>query len=547
MLDKSMSALTLMAAGPSEESRRREQESAARVDLARSTLERSKETLDRTVRKWRKQLSVEAGQRQLERSIREARPRGPGACRSLYGEVHQHWARKKAEMLEELTGVRSSLRKELDGLELQAARAAFKTHEMRRVECPDAEAHISRTQVEVKVRGWFESLKFWPEYDLQWQVDVDWDSVRSSLVQFLQNTITALGEHLGWWCEYMDAVFLDPLRTKVGEERTVLEECAVRVRESEEVLAKVEAARSELGSIAEISRAQADRHRSCVRLKDGGTPTPAVSPPAKTDRRTPSSVMALSPVIESFRELELQREFGRIIESLTESPRRILLLGAERARNLRLLSLLLHDLGSLESLSRVPAKTWIVASEVPFERVPGRTARIYAGETILRDLTLVLAPSDGDLEPVDWKAFIDDFDVVGLDIDYRVASGRSDLEQRAPYRDALFAAHQRVFLVCGDAALFGGAAGLAHLLTDLRPEFQSTPLANQPWLVFEDFDVRYSHFMELAGTVDRDRGTPAQLEREWRNAGHSVTPPFEPAVLRQAMVHLLQREEEVAR
>jgi hypothetical protein len=268
-----------------------------------------------------------------------------------------------------------------------------------------------------------------------------------------------------------------------------------------------------------------------------------------------------APLLTSFREQDIQSRFLSL-DALQKS-RRVVLLGLRRHDSLRLLSRLAHDAAFLDvsrPLARErPSEDESVESVKKVEKIEKRNAvtewderdwlfcgltppalphvRIDAPDTLLRELEVLIAPSDGICESsaesaIDWNdLFAEWLPVIHLDL-ARVDSGLSDLA-RAPYSRALPNALRWV-IASGQGALFNSR--LSDLLTDVphranlfvwRRNFKARP----EWFVYENYDVRYTDFM-LWGRDSRDS---ALLLRKWVESGYDFRFPFSESRVRLAL------------
>jgi hypothetical protein len=168
-------------------------------------------------------------------------------------------------------------------------------------------------------------------------------------------------------------------------------------------------------------------------------------------------------------------------------------------------------------------------------------------KTILQHLTIVVAPADENLQSVDWGLFLNNFDLVGVAIDAsRIASGLSDLF-RAPYFEALHSRAERVFFSCGHGAMFDDK--LNDLVIDVVPKtneywgYRQRKERESLWFVYENYDARYTNFIELAQTVVAHRGTAQELVRQWRSNRLPLYPPFDANTLNLVMQEILDSGE----
>lgn len=211
-----------------------------------------------------------------------------------------------------------------------------------------------------------------------------------------------------------------------------------------------------------------------------------------------------------------------------DGPVRVLLLGADRGPLLHLCCLLAHTAGLSASLAqRLPADRWLRLgpgldlSGVPFWDEHGLSA---AGIPLLQQVALVVAPADEVLAKAPpplglWRRF----DAVGIHVDAaRIGHGRADLQRAQElYLEALRQAERPVFFVNGTGRDFDGQ--LDQLLTEVPEALEADFPEISEWLIFDDYDVRYSRFVQLGRQVLQGKKSIPAL---WREAGLLFSGPF---------------------
>ncbi|MFO0576632.1 MAG: dynamin family protein [Polyangia bacterium] len=231
--------------------------------------------------------------------------------------------------------------------------------------------------------------------------------------------------------------------------------------------------------------------------------------------------------------------------ALAREPVRVLLLGADRGPLLHLCCLLAHSAGESATLAlRAPADRWLrlgptlELSGVPWWDEHGLSP---AGSPLLQQVTLVVAPADEVLAlappPL---ALLRRFDAVGVHLDAaRIGHGRADLQRaQGLYLEALRQAERPVFFINGTGRDFDGQ--LEQLLSEVPDALEADFPEVSEWLIFDDYDVRYSRFVQLGRQVLQGKKSIPAL---WREAGLLFSGPFAEERLVEAIQEARRRRQ----
>jgi hypothetical protein len=82
--------------------------------------------------------------------------------------------------------------------------------------------YIFQKPREVQVRGWFESLWFWPRYKTFFRQDVDKGLMMESARELLSERLRLLNDHLSWWEDKMREDCCDPLFEELSREEAAV-------------------------------------------------------------------------------------------------------------------------------------------------------------------------------------------------------------------------------------------------------------------------------------------------------------------------------------
>ncbi|MDR1649011.1 MAG: hypothetical protein LBR71_02015, partial [Synergistaceae bacterium] len=458
--------------------------------------------------------------------------------------------------------------------------------------------YIFQRPQEVRVRGWFESIWFWPRRKMFFRQDVDKNLMLEDARELLSERLRLLNGHLSWWENKMREDCCDPLLGELSREEAALADAGRAAERKKQELASQSALLEALSVVQEaesaIKTALSDLFAPEPESKEPGAPEKSPEKNLeeaffgaleKLDKKTGDGFVEewlakerlaeerlaeerlaeegeenfFAPLLTTFREQDIQSRFLRL-DALRES-RRVVLLGLRRHDSLRLLSRLAHDAAFSDSLraedgGEVEERDWIFCGSTP-PALPH--VRVAAPDTLLRELEVLVAPSDTLLygeEPlsrehehekcpsVDWNdLFAEWLPVVHLDI-ARVDSGLSDLA-RAPYVRAL--PHARHWIAAsGQGALFN--ARLSDLLTDVPDRvdlfaWRRDCKGRAEWFVYENYDARYTDFMlwgreaieEAMERPDLNGGFGDSLLRKWKESGYGFTFPFSEDRMRLAL------------
>lgn len=392
---------------------------------------------------------------------------------------------------------------------------------------PRSGAYVTTFKQEVRVRGWFDSPKFWPKSEVQTIEEIDRAGALKALQAYAGSQAAAARDHLAWWQGHVEQAYLRPL---------------------EDAKTREEAAEAESSRREALSRSQSEELRAAVQelegllqkagsIRDGalkastGKPE-EVTPLSRTsEAKAPipqNAMAALRQVLLASRESTFQQGFKK---SLAEAApgganSKVLLLGPRRLQHLRLLSLLGHGLGRQDYLESIPANRWIVAGTGPTFgfSLPVCPVPSLSGSTI-QGITLVIAPEDEQLpEGILWPELLGWADVVGFELNApRIAAGLADLH-RAPYRPHLAATGSRILYTCADGALLSDRL---QELPDILQLAGETEFGPRPWFIFEDYEWRYTPLSRLLRQHGAGASHSRELLRRWskeERLAHS--PPF---------------------
>ncbi|MDR1977629.1 MAG: dynamin family protein [Synergistaceae bacterium] len=421
-----------------------------------------------------------------------------------------------------------------------------------RSELPAFSRYVLHETQEVRVRGWFEELEFWPKYETFFRQNVDREKMFAGVEELLSERLRFLNGHLAWWENRMREDYCDPLYQEMEREEVALGDvrrAAADSSASREALSRLlrdvrDAERGIKDGVANLflpSSAEEDRGRE---FDEGGvfawkddSGNHAKNNPDDLDD---PALGIFAPLLATFHEQDIQSRFLKL--DALRLNRRVVLLGLRRHDSLRLLSRLAHDAALTDSLRtrdgrEIGERDWLFCGSTP-PALPH--VRVDTPDTLLRDLEVLVAPDDGlcdsegDLR-IDWgDLFAEWLPVIHLDI-ARIDSGLSDLA-RAPYAKAL--SHVGLWVAAsGQGALFNGR--LSDLLTDV-PERVDLFARNRDcrgrveWFVYENYDARYTDFM-LWGSCSGPETGDEGLLRKWIAGGHDFNPPFSKPRLRLAL------------
>ncbi|GHS92718.1 hypothetical protein AGMMS50276_01220 [Synergistales bacterium] len=392
--------------------------------------------------------------------------------------------------------------------------------------------YVQHMAQERQVRGWFESVHFWPQYQMFFRQDVDRGSLLTSAREILAERLRILNSHLSWWEKNMRENFCEPLYEELSREEAASSDIAAAARALEnqrkdslkQTLAEAQRAEQEIKN-----NAPQDLGNLSVRALLGSEID--LGHTLNDVHEEIENLGLAAPILNVFREQEIQSRFLSL--DYLKRNKRVLLLGLRRHDSLRLLSRLAHDAAFFDSLRDTQnERDWIFCGSTP-PALPH--VQVAAPDTLLREIEVLVAPGDAlCYDAVDWNdLFAEWLPVIHLDV-ARIDSGLSDLA-RAPYAQALPNAFGWV-AASGQGALFNSR--LADLLTDvsdrldmfaLRRDYKSRP----EWFVYENYDTRYTDFM-LWG-----RGIPENEDdffvKKWQASRHSFDFPFSESRMRLAL------------
>jgi predicted GTPase len=478
---------------------------------------------------WRRRLAAETRTRDAAERVRGAGGSGLGEVQSRLG---AEWSSMLSTLGTDLDRTRSTCLEAIRSVGVTAVRRASRDLATAGSAFPDVNRHVRHEWKEVQVRGWGESIAFWPKSERQLFSHFDHDGYIRDICAFIVRTCQLGASHLDWWLEWMRGTVEAPLATRVSEASSALAE---RQRLREQAQADRDRARAAHVRLLQLVKAAEiiAKRRPPASAKVGAFSSDAA--PIESRGLQPAAA-ALVPLLARFRELEFQDEVALFLERFGEHTERVLLLGARREPSLAFIAAFLHDLGLSESLGRLDPRQGIWVASAP--RSPTELATNWhsvrtEGVSHPRFAFFVAPPDDLLPKTIAWWRALDEFDAIGIAVDApRIASGLSDL-QRAPYREAISQRLAKVFLLSADGAAFRDK--IADLQGDIASKTREMLKHACPWFVFEDYDARYTAFLRL---LDKRSPTAQAFEREWRAAELSFREPFTEAELRQAFERL---------
>ncbi|MFC2594030.1 MAG: dynamin family protein, partial [Fretibacterium sp.] len=93
-----------------------------------------------------------------------------------------------------------------------------------RTELPDLDRYIRHQSSEVRTRGWFQGLSFWPGSRRVVLQTVNRELLKREWRQLLTERLEILDAHLNWWENRMRETVCDPLYEELAREETALED-----------------------------------------------------------------------------------------------------------------------------------------------------------------------------------------------------------------------------------------------------------------------------------------------------------------------------------
>jgi hypothetical protein len=468
---------------------------------------------------------------------------------------YESWGRGCGELTAQMTSrmdrARHSCRDILQGHGIAPGDRALGTLDVKN-ELPAFSRYISQKVQEVRVRGWFEGLEFWPKYETFFRQNVDRDKMLAAVEDLLFERMQFLNNHLSWWENRIREDYCDPLYEELKREEIALADIkrvAADSSASREALSQLlrDVRASELGiknNVVKLFSPQKSpfEHLAGVE-KDGAYEFEedhifAWQGESGNDMENDQGIFA--PLLATFHEQDIQSRFLNL--DALRLNRRVVLLGLRRHDSLRLLSRLAHDAALTDSLRtkdgrEIGERDWLFCGSTP-PSLPH--VRINTPDTLLRDLEVLVAPDDGLCDSggafrVDWgDIFAEWLPVIHLDI-ARIDSGLSDLV-RAPYAKALPYVNLWV-AASGQGALFNGR--LSDLLTDVPQRVDLFARhrgckGRAEWFVYENYDARYTDFMLLGRYVGLKSSSDVFLQK-WIESGNDFKFPFLKPRLRLAL------------
>ena len=419
-----------------------------------------------------------------------------------------------------------------------------------RTELPDLDRYIRHQSSEVRTRGWFQGLSFWPGSRRVVIQTIDRELLTREWRQLLTERLEVLDAHLSWWENRMRETVCDPLYEELAREETALEDMKRTRAERELSRSAFREAAASLWAVERRLLRLIDGLEGSMPAEDEG-PHGLPPPSGPEEESVPgggSEENFFSPFLHAFAEQAIQTRFLAL--PALHTRRRIVLLGLRRHDSLRLLSRLAHD-ASLTDVPRTPEGReigegeWIFCGRLP-PAMPH--ALLRAPSSSLDDLEVLIAPSDASrgeaMLGVDWDDLFGEWlPVVHLDI-ARVDSGLSDLV-RSPYAPALASVPDWI-AASAHGALF--ATRLPDLVLDVPDRMAAfTRLrgfrGRMDWFVHENYDPRYTDFIALGRQIGADSsdGDLETLLDLWRESSLDFAPPLTEHRLRMALREIRER------
>lgn len=495
---------------------------------------------------WKRELAPEPF---LGRFQREAEAvRTPDGLRERYLRWDRDWADLLNRMTERMDRAKAFCDTMLSRHGLSPANRLDPVPGFR-TELPDLDRYIRHQTSEVRTRGWFQGLSFWPENSRVVHRSLDRERLIREWRELLTERLGILETHLNWWENRMRENVCDPLYEELAREEAALEDAKRDRAERERLRADFRKAAASLRAV-ERGLLHLLEESQLPASKDEALPDlPPEALPASPDEAEGGEEKGFfAPLFQAFAEQAIQTRFFAL--PALRARRRLVLLGLRRHDSLRLLSRLAHD-AALTDVPRTPEGReigegeWIFCGRIP-PSMPHALLRTPG--SALDDLELLVAPSDTfrgeSMRDLDWNDLFGEWlPVVHLDI-ARVDSGLSDLA-RSPYAPALAAVPEWI-AASAHGALF--ATRLPDLVLDVPDRMAVfTRLrgfrGRMDWFVHENYDARYTDFIALgrqmaADTSDGDLETLLDL---WRESGLDFAPPLTEHRLRLALREIRER------
>jgi len=493
---------------------------------------------------WRRQLDPEYHLRRLKKEIESANT--VKGIKDRYERWGGEWAELVSLMIDRMDRARRSCREILSRHGVSSDDRASGTIAVKS-ELPEFHRYVVNEAQEVRVRGWFEALEFWPRYSVFFRQDVDRNKMIEGAKDLIAERLRLLNDHLAWWENRMREDYCDLLYGELSREDVALADtrrAAADVSVSRKTLLQVlrdirEQSRGIKSALSSLSMSSNSMSGGLNAEFGRNDYEPSINiVPASNDSDDTSGYGIFAPLLASLKEQDIQSRFMGL-EALRER-KRIVFLGLRRHDSLRLLSRLVHDAAFFDLMKTeeghdIDERDWIFRGSIP----PALShVRVNLPDTLLRETDILIAPCDNlcaDGFSVDWNdIFAEWLPIVHIDI-ARIDSGLSDLA-RAPYASALAHAGHWV-AASGQGALFN--ARLADLLTDVPERLRSFVArrgytGRAEWFVYENYDARYTDFMLWGQDMNWDSGDDSFLNK-WQSGGRDFKFPFSEFRMRLAI------------
>jgi hypothetical protein len=447
---------------------------------------------------------------------------------------------RKKEMFHRLDSCSKCAAAEMKAEGVALARPSRHQRQLELQEMPDLSAYRAWVPYEVeKKRKIFGIIPWFSTTETKYRDTYDPHAARNDLNIHVDGLARQISTHLNWWTQVQEVGVLNPLQAEIESEQNALEALQRALDAAEQERRDTERARDSLTALREDIRALSKRSKDLQTAAEKSS-SPPPRPPDRAPGQPPTAHRALIPLLDAVREQSFQEEVEtRLTAFIGKPPRRVLLLGTWRHRGARFLASMAHELSLVDRIDKLPSSHWVLAGDRRGFDFRGPHTVLPVERCVLDRMLVVVAPDDVQLrkKTVRWRRLLSTFDAIGVEIEAdRVHSGVADLA-RAVYREDLKHFGGRVFLTCGHGAAFDDR--LAHLVTDVRPALRSFGFGNEvPLIVYEDYDLRYTHFCELAEDMGEQNFDVHHFMRSWRTRRLSSAPPFTDDVLERSFAKL---------
>jgi len=504
-----------------EEKKQREVETLkAAIDCSRTMVTESRQT-------WAKRLDTSEAMARLHEMLNI---RGQDDFIKAGEAFVSEWSEQGSALYRDLDAVREKLDSQFKIFGLSKPSRKELVNQLEVPAFPDVREFQSFHSRKVKTRDWFDSWAFWPKYEPRTTRTVDRDGFVTTLELPVSRTCQLLRTHLEWWSSYVEKAYLAQIESEHKTEQQLLQERKDQRLSSERERRQAEQALAAFRALATGASPLSSTQETRV---DSGTAATEEEKCLKA--RSQRTRAGLPGLLAMFWELEIQKDFRRIVLAKGNGIRStVLLLGQNWGDNLRILAALAHDLSLVDRLREVASPgSWILTGSLNGLSVKGNKHQLEGVKGLAEQLTIAVAPADCHVHDEHWDRLLQNFDVVGVQLDAsRISSGLSDLQCAPYFRHLLDIADSKLFFTCCNGALFNDK--LHHLYTQVRVDDLEPRLGQCPWFVCEDYDSRYTSFRELLAHILGQTGTADGLVRCWKQERLSFAAPFSDEQLKAA-------------